>query len=188
MIKMQDYDIQQIPMSQLHVNPKNPRLIKDAAFRHLVKSLADCPELFNARPCICSDRSGKNIILGGNMRYMAAKELKYKTVPAIIMSGLTEAQEREISIKDNGTFGEFDYDILSNEWSDLPLDEWGIKLPEILLNDPDEIPSDIVPEKDPNIIIRISFHPATWLGKREEIITITDKLKKTYDCEIKIEE
>lgn len=127
---MTQYKIEKLPINQLHVNPKNPRLIKDAAFHNLVKSLSDCPELFDARPCICSNRTGENIIMGGNMRYLAAKELKHKTVPAIIMPGLTEAQEREITIKDNGTeFGEWNFDILSNEWSDLPLDDWGINLP-----------------------------------------------------------
>ncbi|KKW12679.1 MAG: methylase N-4/N-6 domain-containing protein [Candidatus Gottesmanbacteria bacterium GW2011_GWB1_49_7] len=123
------YKIQYVPLAVLHLNPKNPRLIKDAAFRKLVKSLADCPTLFDARPCICSDRTGENIILCGNMRYLAAKELKRETVPAIIITGLTKAQEREITIKDNGDFGEWDFDILSNEWTDLPLMDWGVSLP-----------------------------------------------------------
>ena len=131
---MHKYEIQHLPIGNLTLNPQNPRLIKDAAFRHLVKSLADCPSLFDVRPCICSNRTGENIILGGNMRYLAAKELKYKTVPAIVMSGLTEAQEREITIKDNGDFGEWDFEILSNEWSDLPLDDWGIKIPNLSLD------------------------------------------------------
>lgn len=47
---------------------------------------------------------------------------------------------------------------------------------------------DIIPSKDPNVLIRISFHPGIWLGKREEIVAITEKLKKTYSCEVKIEE
>lgn len=125
------YKIQYLPIGQLVLNPENPRLIRDAGFRRLVKSLKDCPELFDARPCICSNRTGKNVIMGGNMRYLAAKELKYKDVPAIIMSGLTEDQEREIVIKDNGeTFGEWNMDLLSSSWDDLPLVDWGVNLPE----------------------------------------------------------
>lgn len=184
------YKIQYLPIGQLVLNPENPRLIRDAGFRRLVKSLKDCPELFDARPCICSNRTGKNVIMGGNMRYLAAKELKYKDVPAIIMSGLTEDQEREIVIKDNGeTFGEWNMDLLSSSWSDLPLVDWGVDLPANFTGDEtEEKPESVVPEKDPNILVRVSFHPGIWLGKREEIITIMEKLKKTYGCDVKVEE
>lgn len=128
------YKIQYLPISHLILNKDNPRLIRDANFKRLIKSLRDCPELFEARPCICSNRTGKNVIIGGNMRYLAAKELKYKEVPVIIMAGLTPDQEREIAIKDNGeTFGEWDFDLLSG-WDDLPLADWGVDLPEDWLN------------------------------------------------------
>lgn len=127
---MERYKIQYLPVGQLILNPDNPRLIRDANFKRLVKSLKDCPSLFDARPCICSDRTGKNVIMGGNMRYLAAKELKYKEVPAIIMTGLTPDQEQEIAIKDNGeTFGEWNMDELS-AWDNLPLADWGVKMPE----------------------------------------------------------
>lgn len=143
------YKIQYLPIGQLVLNPENPRLIRDAGFRRLVKSLKDCPELFDARPCICSNRTGKNVIMGGNMRYLAAKELKYKDVPAIIMSGLTEDQEREIVIKDNGeTFGEWNMDLLSSSWSDLPLADWGVDLPEDWLGGVAQEPQDAEPQMD----------------------------------------
>ncbi len=125
-----NYKIEYLPIGKLKINPENPRLIRDANFKSLVKSLADCPNLFDARPCLCSDRTGELIVLAGNMRLLAARELKYKVVPVIIMPGLTEMQEREILIKDNGsTWGEWNFDLLS-AWSDLPLDSWGIDLPE----------------------------------------------------------
>jgi 3'-phosphoadenosine 5'-phosphosulfate sulfotransferase (PAPS reductase)/FAD synthetase len=124
-----EYKTQYLPINNLIINPNNPRLIKDANFKRLVKSLKDCPSLFDARPCICSDRTGELIIMGGNMRLLAAKELQYKEVPVIIMSGLTEAQEKEIVIKDNGDFGEWDMNLLSS-WDNLPLNEWGVNLPE----------------------------------------------------------
>ena len=129
------YKIQYLPIGQLVLNKDNPRLIRDANFKRLVKSLKECPSLFDARPCICSSRTGENVIMGGNMRYLAAKELKYKEVPVIVMYGLTEAQEKEIVIKDNGTeFGEWNMDALSSSWSDLPLADWGVDLPEDWLN------------------------------------------------------
>ncbi len=129
------YTIEHIAIDKIGLNPSNPRFIKDDAFRRLVKSLQDCPQLIEARPLICSDRTGMLICLGGNMRLRAAKEIKYKEVPAIIMNGLTEDQEREIAIKDNGSFGDWDYEALANEWSDLPLADWGIDLPEDWLDD-----------------------------------------------------
>ena len=123
------YKIEYLPAEKLKVNPENPRLIRDDSFARLVKSLNDCPQLFDARPCLCSDRTGELIILAGNMRFLAAKELKHKKVPAIIMSGLSEAQEKEILIKDNGTtWGEWDLDLLEKDYGDLPLEEWGVDL------------------------------------------------------------
>jgi hypothetical protein len=128
------HEIIYLPIGKLKPNPDNPRLIRDANFKRLVKSLKDCPQLFDARPCICSDRTGDLIVLGGNMRLMAAKELKYSEVPVIVMSGLTPDQEREIVVKDNGeNFGEWDFDLLAN-WSDEPLKDWGVDLPEDWLN------------------------------------------------------
>jgi ParB-like chromosome segregation protein Spo0J len=126
--------IEHLPINKLKPNPDNPRFIRDEKFKSLVKSLKDCPDLFEARPCICSDRTGELIIIGGNMRWRSAKELKWKEVPVIIMPGLTEAQEKEIAIRDNGAWGEWDFDVLANSWGDLPLDDWGVDLPDGWIN------------------------------------------------------
>jgi len=123
--------IDRVPIDRVSVNPGNPRLIKDEAYRRLVKSLQDCPRLLEARPLLCSNRTGGLVCLGGNMRLRAAQELGYREVPVVVMDGLTEEQEREIAIKDNGQFGEWDSDVLANEWSDLPLVEWGVNMPEM---------------------------------------------------------
>ena len=110
--KKNTYRIEYFPIDEVHLNRGNPRLIKDEAFKRLVQSLRESPELFRARPLICSDHTGSLIILGGNMRYLAAKELHYTEVPVIVMKGLTEDQEKTIIIRDNGTFGEWDFSIL----------------------------------------------------------------------------
>jgi len=92
---------------------------------------------------------------------------------------------------DNASFGEMDFDILANLFSDLPLVDLGVDLPDDWMKadePPEEKPESVVPEKDPNILVRVSFHPGIWLGKREEIITILEKLKKTYGCDVRIEE
>lgn len=146
-LKMQSkFKIEYLPVKKVKLNPSNPRFIKDEAFKRLVKSLKDCPSLFDARPCVCSDRTGELVVLGGNMRYRAAMELGYKEVPVIIMSGLSEDQEREIAIKDNGDFGEWDFDMLANAWSDLPLADWGIDLPDEWLNTKTEDNRDSEPQ------------------------------------------
>jgi len=123
------YPIHHLPIRSVRVNPENPRFIKDEDFARLVMSIKQTPTLLEARPLLVSDRTGELIILGGNMRYRAALELQYPTIPVIILSGLTEEQEREVIIKDNGAFGSWDFDILANEWSDLPLADWGVPLP-----------------------------------------------------------
>lgn len=122
-------EIVHLPINRVHVNKKNPRVIKDEAFKRLVKSLRESPELFRARPLICSDRTGEFIILAGNMRYLAARELKRSNVPVFIMRGLSEAQEKAIMILDNGIFGEWNFSVLVREWSSIPLGDWGVKLP-----------------------------------------------------------
>ena len=121
--------MQYIELSKLKKLPNNPRIIKDHQFKTLVKSIEDNPDYFEARPIICSDRTGELIIIAGNQRYEAAKSLKLKSAPVHILSGLTEGREREITIRDNVLNGEFDFDILANEFDESDLSEWGINLP-----------------------------------------------------------
>jgi hypothetical protein len=107
----------------------NPRTIRDKQFQTLVTSIRDNPKYFEARPLILSNRTGDLVIIAGNQRYEAAKTLKIKEVPTYLIEDLTEEKEREIVIRDNISNGEFDFDLLANEWSDLPLAEWGINIP-----------------------------------------------------------
>jgi DNA modification methylase len=111
-------------------NPKNPRLIKDAQFERLKKSVQEFPQMMTLRPIVVDS---EGIVLGGNMRLEALKSLGYKEVPDEWVKRadeLTEEQKREFVIKDNGAFGEYNWDLLANEWSDLPLADWGVDLPE----------------------------------------------------------
>ena len=93
----------------------------------LVKSLQDFPEMLELREIIVDEN---NTILGGNMRYRALKQIGEKECIAKIVTGLTLEQKREFIIKDNGNMGEWDMDALANLWSDLPLVECGVDLPE----------------------------------------------------------
>ena len=107
------------------LNPNNPRLIKDDKFKKLVKSIKEFPEMLNIRPIVVNQDM---IILGGNMRYKACLEAGLKTIPVII-TDLPEDKQKEFLIKDNVSGGEWDWDILANEWDALDLDKWGLDLP-----------------------------------------------------------
>ena len=120
---------EEMKLSDIHINPANPRLIKDDRFKKLVKSISEFPKMMELRPIIV-DADG--LILGGNMRFKALKELKYKDVPAGWVKRadeLTEAEKRRFIISDNVPFGDWDWDILANEWDNAKLTEWGLELP-----------------------------------------------------------
>lgn len=110
-------------VEQIKNNESNPRLIKDANFKKLVKSIKDFPEMLNLRPIVVSKDM---VILGGNMRYRAAIEAGHKELPVIIADNLTPEQEREFIIKDNVSGGEWDWDMLANEWDVDLLSDWGL--------------------------------------------------------------
>jgi len=105
-------------------NPDNPRLIKDHKFKQLVKSIKEFPEMLKLRPIVVN---ASMVVLGGNMRLKACKEAGLKEVWILKADELTEQQEREFIIKDNIGFGEWDWDILANEWDIENLEEWGLE-------------------------------------------------------------
>ena len=119
--------IQKIKISKLKPNPNNPRTIKDEAFQKLVKSVKEFPEMLELRPIVVN---ADMIILGGNMRYRACKEAGLKEVSIIIADNLTEEQQKEFLIKDNVSGGEWDWDMLANEWDSEKLEEWGLDVPD----------------------------------------------------------
>lgn len=109
--------------------PGNPRTIKKDQFEKLKQSIKDNADYFEARPIILSDRTGELVILAGNQRYKAAKAIGLKEVPTILLPNLTEEREKEIIIRDNVENGDWDFDILANEWNEEELDAWGVDLP-----------------------------------------------------------
>lgn len=116
--------------SQIKPNPKNPRTIRDDKFKKLVKSIEEFPDMLNKRPLICfTDVDGKYVVLGGNMRLKACKEVGLKEIPVILADEWTEEQKNEFLIKDNVGFGEWDWDSLANEWDVDKLEDWGLDLP-----------------------------------------------------------
>lgn len=119
-----------VKITEVKTNAKNPRTIKDEKFRKLVKSIQDFPDMLNKRPLIVfTDVDGKYVVLGGNMRLKACKEIGLKEIPVILADEWTEEQKAEFLIKDNVGFGEWDWDILTDEWDTDNLEDWGLDLP-----------------------------------------------------------
>jgi len=112
-------------ISAIKRNPNNPRILKDDKFAKLTQSIKDFPQMLDIRPIVVNDDM---IVLGGNMRLKACKEAGLKEVPVIKVNDLTEEQQREFIIKDNVGFGEWDWDLLANEWDTALLDDWGLEL------------------------------------------------------------
>lgn len=107
--------------------PTNPRQWTKTELNKLKKSLQETPELLEARGILVYPWEGKYLVLGGNMRLSALKSLKAKDVPCIVFPEDTPIDKlKEVVIKDNGSFGAWDFDQLANEWGDLPLVDWGV--------------------------------------------------------------
>lgn len=147
-------EIVKVPISKVKPNPKNPRVIKDDKFQKLVKSITEFPGMLEKRPLVVtSDVDGKYVVLGGNMRLKAAKEVGIKQIEIIAADDWTEEQKAEFLIKDNVSFGEWDWDQLANEWDAEKLDDWGLNIPNwsagIDQNEMTEDDIDITEEFDP---------------------------------------
>ena len=118
--------IQKVKLSEIKRNPDNPRIIKDNKYKQLVKSIIEFPEMLEIRPIVVNDDM---VVLGGNMRLKACQEAKLREVPIIKASKLTAEQQREFIVKDNVGFGEWDWDMVANEWEVNELKEWGLDVP-----------------------------------------------------------
>jgi len=112
-----------VKISEVKNNPNNPRVIKDDKFEKLVRSIKEFPKMLEIRPIVVNDDM---IVLGGNMRLKACKEAGLKEVPIIKADDLTEDEQRQFIIKDNVSGGEWDWEILQNDWNLEELDEWGL--------------------------------------------------------------
>lgn len=152
-------------LTELVPNPKNPRESTDDAIKNLAESIKENPDFFEARPILLSDRTGKLVIIGGEQRFKAAKLLKMKTAPTILISGLTEEREDYIMANDNTHAGKWDVAKLqkiAEEWGGASvLKKWnieGIKWPtgqgiEGYENLPPELLGhDLSPDKLPEIV------------------------------------
>ena len=145
-------NIQVVKIKDIKSNPNNPRVIKDGKFHKLCESIKAFPKMLELRPIVVNDDM---IVLGGNMRLKASKEAGLSEVWIDIAEGLTEEQKKEFIVKDNVGFGEWEWDILANEWDSVQLAEWGLDVWE---NEDDVkeglIEDDEIPEVKESIVKR----------------------------------
>jgi hypothetical protein len=116
-------------LSKIKPNPDNPRIVKDDKFKKLVKSIKEFPKMMELRPMVIDS---EGIVLGGNMRLKALKELGYKDIPpewVKFAKDLTEEEKKRFIIADNVGFGLWDWEQLANEWDEEQLIDWGLDIP-----------------------------------------------------------
>ena len=109
--------------SEIQSNKQNPRIIKEEKFKKLVQSIKEFPKMLEIRPIVVDEN---NVILGGNMRFEASKEAGLTEVPVKVVKTLSEEEKQEFIIKDNLSFGEWDWNIIGNEWNENELGDWGM--------------------------------------------------------------
>ena len=113
-----------VKTKDIKANPNNPRVIRDEQFKKLVKSIQEFPEMLSVRKLVCTPDM---IVLGGNMRLKALQSAGIKEVDVEIVDW-NEQKQKEFIIKDNVSFGEWDHDILANEWDAIELQDWGLDI------------------------------------------------------------
>ena len=123
---MANITIKTVKLSAIKLNPDNPRRISEKDMERLVKSLTEFPEMMDIREIVVDEGM---MVLGGNMRTLALRKAGAKECVAKIVTGLTPEQKKEFIIKDNGAWGQWDFDALANSWDDLPLADWGVDIP-----------------------------------------------------------
>lgn len=187
--KKTKYKVEYRPLESLKPLENNPRYIKEEDFERLCASVQNNPELFEAQPIILSDRTGELVIISGNQRYRAAKEVGLKEVPTVLLTGLTEQKEKEIIIRTNITNGKWDYDRLANDdWNIEDLGNWGV---DVSFLDPDEDEDNDdedkkdFPEKDLSNEVNTSFEVIVECDNEEMQQEIFNNLtEEGYKCRV----
>lgn len=167
-------------LNDIKSNPNNPRVIKDEKFEKLKKSIQEFPKMMKLRPMVINADS---IVLGGNMRLKALKELGYKEIPDEWVKRadeLTEEEQRRFIIADNVGFGEHDWEMLSNEWNVDELEEWGLDIPEWGEDETKEKEQeDLSDNLDVNYRIEIILS-----DEKSQELLYNELIKRNYECRI----
>jgi hypothetical protein len=114
---------------QLGWLPTNPRQWTQKDIDLTKASLQNDPDFTEERPVLVVECDGKLLVFAGNLRTTAARASKWEYISAVLYTPENDEDKDTIkrrSILDNGAFGSWDYDMLANEWDDLPLTDWGV--------------------------------------------------------------
>jgi ParB-like chromosome segregation protein Spo0J len=177
-----------LPLSKIEANrgqivglPKNPRVIRDAKFEILKKSIQEDPEMTALREILVIEYGSKYVIIGGNMRFRAMQDLGIKQAPCKIIPAGTDVEKlKAYTIKDNAGFGEWDWDDLANEWADEPLQDWGVDVWET-----EEEQSEAKEEKDLSDQLDTSFRvEVTCINEAEQELIYNELTNRGLVCKI----
>jgi DNA modification methylase len=112
-------------IKKIKLNDHNPRDITPEMFEKLKKSIQEFPQMLDTRPLVIDEN---NVVLGGNMRLRALTDLGYEEIPVQKVEGWSEEQKKEFIIKDNVSYGVWDWELLANQWDAEQLEDWGLEV------------------------------------------------------------
>ena len=135
-------NIKIINLADIKENKSNPRVIKDDKFKKLVKSIKEFPKMLEIRPIVVDK---DNVVLGGNMRLKACKDAGLKEIPVLSAEHLTPEEQKQFIVKDNLSYGEWDWDFLTTDFDMTALKDWGMDIPSFNINE-------IEPQVDTSIL------------------------------------
>ena len=113
-------------IKEIKLNDHNPRDITPEMFEKLKKSIQEFPQMLETRPLVIDEN---NVVLGGNMRLRALADLGYEEIPVQKVEGWSEEQKKEFIVKDNVSYGVWDWELLANSWDAEQLGDWGLEVP-----------------------------------------------------------
>ena len=171
---------------QLGWLPKNPRQWTQTDIDRTAASIREDEDFLEDRPLLVVPKDAKTwVVFAGNLRLTAAKKIGLKEVPCIAYARETDEDDTTIkrrAMKDNGSFGSFDYDLLANEWDDLPLQDWGVPAWEEEEGE-EEMPTDLdAPPKEKDFVLKITFPDADKMTAF--VMAYKDILEKDYGCKM----
>ncbi len=165
-----------VKISKVNANPDNPRVIRDFKFKKLVNSVKEFPQMLKLRPIVVNEDM---VVLGGNMRLKACKAAGLKEVWILKATDLTLDQQKEFIVKDNVGFGQWDWDVLGNEWDTQQLEDWGMEVIGFDLDDADLSDSFSLPDGDKEPFQQQTYTLAD--KQAEQIKNAIADVKKTED-------
>lgn len=155
--------------------PANPRKWSKKEVERLAKSIRETPELLELRPVIALRHGDALVVLGGNLRLEAARHLKLDSMPVLIVEDTVPADKlKEIVIKDNGSFGEWDADLLARDWGDVDLQAWGIAGVETEDAEGEEAEAKEEGEKDKKVGSQLMVLGVSTIGENGDCVLVNE--------------